>query len=83
MVCVLVHIQFLNFIDEVQKPQNFTGISQNVLHRASILTSLLFSCLDSLHLNTSAAYSPARTDLTLVLITGVKNLLNRLGFFLQ
>lgn len=83
MVCVLVHIQFLNFIDEVQKPQNFTGISQNVLHHASILTSLLFSCLDSLHLNTSAsgAYSPARTDLTLVLITGVKNLLNRLGFF--
>lgn len=69
MVCVLVHIQFLNFIDEVQKPQNSTGITQNTLHCASILTSLLLSCLGSLHVNTSAsgAYSSARTDLTLVL----------------
>lgn len=54
MVCVLVHIQILNFIDVVQKPQNSTGITQNMLHRASVLTSLLFSCFDSPHLNTSA-----------------------------
>lgn len=69
MICVLVHIQFLNFIDVVQKPQNSTEITQNMLHCASILTCLLFNCFDSLRLNTSAsgAFSPARTDLTLVL----------------
>lgn len=67
MVCVLVHIQILNFIDVVQKPQNSTGITQNMLHRASVLTSLLLSCFDSLHLNTRASGAFSGTDLTLVL----------------
>lgn len=55
MVRVLVRMQFLNFTDVVLKPQNSTGITQNMLHRAPILTSLLLSCFDSLHLNTSAS----------------------------
>lgn len=67
MICVLVHIPILNFIDVVQKPQNSTGITQNMLHRASVLTSLLFSCFDSLLLNTSASAAFSGTDLTLVL----------------
>lgn len=73
MVCVLVHIQFLNFTDVVQKPQKSTGINQNMLHCASIITTFLLSGFDSLHWNTSAyssasgAYPPARTHLALVL----------------